>query len=103
MRFSPVGLLLVLALAGGCTADRNASAPPNGPVHTGADSRPDLAGREADALGEWFTDRAQQTGLDFVHFNGMSGKFYQPEIMAPGVALFEIGRASCRERVLVQV
>ena len=35
---------------------------------------------------EWFTDRAHETGLDFVHFNGMTGRFYQPEIMAPGVA-----------------
>ena len=39
--------------------------------------------------GDWFTDRAQEAGLDFVHFNGMSGKFYQPEIMGPGVALFD--------------
>jgi hypothetical protein len=38
---------------------------------------------------EWFTDEAQKSGLDFIHFNGMSGKFYQPEIMAPGVALFD--------------
>ena len=34
---------------------------------------------------EWFTDVAQAAGLDFVHFNGMSGEFYYPEIMAPGV------------------
>src|SRR5262249_16626487 len=27
--------------------------------------------------------------LDFVHFNGMSGEFYYPEIMAPGVALID--------------
>ncbi len=39
--------------------------------------------------GEWLTDRAREAGLDFVHFNGMSGRFYQPEIMAPGVALFD--------------
>jgi hypothetical protein len=38
---------------------------------------------------EWFTEAAQQAGLDFVHFNGMSGRFYQPEIMAPGVAMFD--------------
>ena len=28
--------------------------------------------------GEWFTDRAKDSGIDFVHFNGMTGKFYQP-------------------------
>src|ERR1700687_4593778 len=38
---------------------------------------------------DWFTERAEETGLDFVHFNGMSGQFYQPEIMGPGVALFD--------------
>src|SRR5262245_5605989 len=38
---------------------------------------------------EWFTDRAQQTGLIFTHFNGMSGEFYYPENMAPGVAMFD--------------
>src|SRR5690349_17375942 len=37
----------------------------------------------------WFTEEAHQTGLDFVHTNGRSGKFYPPEIMAPGVALFD--------------
>ena len=38
---------------------------------------------------EWFTDVAQAAGLDFTHVNGMSGRFYYPEIMAPGVGLFD--------------
>ena len=38
---------------------------------------------------EWFAERAKETGLDFVHFNGMSGEVYYPEIMAPGVALLD--------------
>ena len=38
---------------------------------------------------EFFTERAKDSGLDFVHFNGMSGEFYYPEIMPPGVALFD--------------
>lgn len=37
----------------------------------------------------WFTDRAADTGLDFVHVNGMSGQRYIAEIMGPGVALFD--------------
>src|SRR6185295_10967632 len=37
----------------------------------------------------WFLERAEETGLHFVHFNGMSGKWYYPEHMAPGVALFD--------------
>ena len=38
---------------------------------------------------EWFIDRAADAGLDFVHFNGMSGERYYPEIMAPGVGLLD--------------
>jgi enediyne biosynthesis protein E4 len=38
---------------------------------------------------EWFAERAGASGLTFVHFNGMSGKFLYPELMAPGVALFD--------------
>jgi enediyne biosynthesis protein E4 len=41
------------------------------------------------ASGDWFVERAKETGLDFVHFNGMSGEQYYPEIMAPGVGLFD--------------
>jgi hypothetical protein len=37
----------------------------------------------------WFVDASADTGLDFVHFNGMTGEFYYPEIIAPGVALFD--------------
>ena len=38
---------------------------------------------------EWFVDRAAESGLDFVHFNGMSGALYYAEHMGPGVALFD--------------
>jgi hypothetical protein len=38
---------------------------------------------------DWFTGVAQSSGLSFTHFNGMSGHFYYPEIMAPGVALLD--------------
>jgi enediyne biosynthesis protein E4 len=38
---------------------------------------------------EWFTDDARESGLDFVHFNGMTGRFYLPEVIAPGVALLD--------------
>ncbi|HEY7449167.1 MAG TPA: VCBS repeat-containing protein, partial [Vicinamibacterales bacterium] len=38
---------------------------------------------------EWFTDRARESGLDFVHFNGMTGEFYFAEVIPPGVALID--------------
>jgi hypothetical protein len=37
----------------------------------------------------WFTDRARESGLDFVHFNGMTGGFHFPEVIPPGVALLD--------------
>jgi hypothetical protein len=37
----------------------------------------------------WFVDRARSAGLDFVHFNGMSGAFYFPEVIPPGLALLD--------------
>lgn len=36
-----------------------------------------------------FSDRAQEAGIDFVQFNGMSGFHFYPEIMGSGVALFD--------------
>ncbi len=36
-----------------------------------------------------FEDRAAQWGLDFVHFNGMSGELYFSEMMGSGVALLD--------------
>ncbi len=49
--------------------------------------RPSSVNARGDA--EWFTEGAEASGLTFVHFNGMSGKFLYPELMAPGVALFD--------------
>ncbi len=36
-----------------------------------------------------FREVAVETGLDFRHFNGASGAFYQPEVFGPGVALLD--------------
>ena len=43
----------------------------------------------SDVKGDWFTDRAEESGLKFTHVNGMSGKFYYAEIIAPGAAMFD--------------
>ena len=51
------------------------------------------AGRTAGVTGasgaEWFTDGTAAAGIDFVHFNGMSGNYDFAEIFAPGVALLD--------------
>ncbi len=38
---------------------------------------------------EPFSEMAEAVGIDFVHFNGMSGEFYAPEIAGGGGALFD--------------
>lgn len=37
----------------------------------------------------WFTDRAAESGLQFQHANGASRQYFYPEILPPGVALFD--------------
>src|SRR5205809_6097293 len=69
------GALVVLMLVAGCSNDRQPQASPKA-----SQNEPEHA---------WFTERAGASGLDFVHFHGMSGEFYYPEIMAPGVALLD--------------
>ena len=52
--------------------------------------------------GEWFVDRAAEAGLDFVHFNGMTGEFYQPEMAGPGAGLFDYDNDGDLDVYLVQ-
>jgi hypothetical protein len=66
------------------------------------DERPAQAAASADPAPDWFVDRAEAAGLDFVHFNGMTGRFYQPEIMAPGTALFDFDNDGDLDVYLVQ-
>ena len=55
-----------------------------------ADERPGATpARAVEHADEWFVDKAAEAGLDFTHVNGASGQFYYPEILPPGVALFD--------------
>jgi hypothetical protein len=51
---------------------------------------------------DWFDDRAKEAGIDFVHVNGMSGKLYVSEVLAPGVALFDFDNDGDLDVYLVQ-
>src|SRR5262245_49679742 len=73
-----------------CGGDRSGA--PNGPP-----PREDRTGVPA-----WFIDATATTGLDFVHFNGMTGEFYYPEVIAPGVALFDYDSDGDLDVFLVQ-
>ncbi len=46
-------------------------------------------GVSAQSAAAWFTERAEAVGLDFVHFNGMSGEYYFEEMVGSGVALLD--------------
>ncbi len=50
----------------------------------------------------FFREIASQAGLAFFHVTGASGKFYIPEIMGPGVALFDYDGDGYLDVYLVQ-
>ena len=67
----------------------------------------DAPGAAADAPGAaagetWFTDRAAEAGIDFVHFNGMSGAFYFNEVVGSGGALFDFDNDGDLDVLLLQ-
>jgi hypothetical protein len=84
---------LLLALAAGCRGGGPAGNP-------GRDVQPGAG--SARTTVEWFVDRAEAAGLDFVHVNGASGRFYYPEILPPGVGFLDFDNDGDLDVYLVQ-
>ncbi len=70
---------LSLTLMSGCGGGET---PPAGTRSSSADAAPISAA-------DWFTERAAAVGLNFTHVNGATGRLFYPEILPPGVALFD--------------
>jgi enediyne biosynthesis protein E4 len=51
---------------------------------------------------EAFSDRAAELGIDFVHFNGMTGRHYYPEMVGSGAALFDYDNDNDLDILIVQ-
>ncbi len=85
----------VVAIVPACTRAPEADSP--GSVSCGVAEE-----TAADPSGWLFEDRAEATGLVFVHRNGASGRFFLPEIMGAGAALVDIDDDGDLDAFLVQ-
>ena len=104
--FASISLVVTLAIlapligCGGDSTDRGVVGGSGGGVTRAVPS--DTAPPQPGDGPEWFTEGAEAAGLDFVHFNGMSGEFYFPEIMPPGVGFLDVDNDGDLDVYLVQ-
>jgi len=98
----PAMVLLAVAVFTGCSTDRRGPSSERSQDRGETSVSSPVPGPGPGGQHDWFTDRADETGLRFVHFNGMSGEFNLPEVMPAGVGLLDYDDDGDLDAYLVQ-
>jgi len=81
-----IGGMLAAVLVTGCSAESLVGG--GVPPRSGTGGRPSPGSSQGGPSG-WFQGLGEDVGLRFTHFNGMSGRYYFPEMLLPGVGVFD--------------